>query len=205
MDASLQHSTVDLAQRCRAVPTEVTGRLLDAAVSFVRASRVRRHPSQRDRSTGGIDHRSDLRALALQNRSASRGRRPCPLRDPAGAQAQGSRRSPHAPTRHDRNVQLGRRRGRPGPRRDDPSRRQRSRQRRHRGVAGRVPQPRRHSSSAASSRREKTPGPSTPTSTRPRWLCCAKPSGSALTWCYQRDSTSPMFPPKTTGTLLLSS
>ena len=76
MDASLQHSTAGLAQRCRAVPTEVTGRLLDAAVgSFARhgfaGARVSEIARRAGLTTGAIYARwpskADLLAAAVDH------------------------------------------------------------------------------------------------------------------------------------------
>ena len=76
MDAPLQHSTAGLAQRCRAVPTEVTGRLLDAAVSsFARhgfaGARVSEIARRAGLTTGAIYARwpskADLLAAAVDH------------------------------------------------------------------------------------------------------------------------------------------
>ena len=76
MDASLQHSTAGLAQRCRAVSTEVTGRLLDAAVgSFARhgfaGARVSEIARRAGLTTGAIYARwpskADLLAAAVDH------------------------------------------------------------------------------------------------------------------------------------------
>ena len=76
MDASLQHSTAGLAQRCRAVPSEVTGRLLDAAVSsFARhgfaGARVSEIARRAGLTTGAIYARwpskADLLAAAVDH------------------------------------------------------------------------------------------------------------------------------------------
>ena len=76
MDASLQYSTAGLAQRCRAVPTEVTGRLLDAAVSsFARhgfaGARVSEIARRAGLTTGAIYARwpskADLLAAAVDH------------------------------------------------------------------------------------------------------------------------------------------
>ena len=53
MDAALQHSTAGLALRCRAVPGEMTGRLLDSAVSsFARHGFAGARVSEIARSAG---------------------------------------------------------------------------------------------------------------------------------------------------------
>ena len=76
IDAPLQHSTAGLAQRCRAVPTEVTGRLLDAAVSsFARhgfaGARVSEIARRAGLTTGAIYARwpskADLLAAAVDH------------------------------------------------------------------------------------------------------------------------------------------